>query len=825
MGNLDYWKVVDSRKLYKNATIKKMNEYYNLLNYICKLITEYNTYIQNPKKNNRTRLVNYSSQCDNFYKTIHNSINGCKPYLQLLDDLKMIYEVFRLQQIDIYSKLSSKDKDSLLKRIKHLTTFKNENKYFVSVGERYSFDDKECLEVKSKDEQIGEKIALQKSKNPVRGSQTRSSENAQRGNPGTRMPASPQPKRPPTQPTTLKQPSGQLNLLPPSPAKPVAVKPAPLPPPQSSPSAPSQTNNKLKTPQAGKPHQNGPGDAGSGADGGKRNTDNGVNGGSSVQGDKGSKSGASGDGSRGSSNTQVGSDKGTGSLGSEPGGAAGGKGGSSGEAGGVKGDAGRGVNGGDSAQGDQGKSSDKTGSGADSHADKGSQGGSGNQTKPSENSEPAPSVTGTSQSSGMTTSGTSPPSTLQVPAALPQPPPVPSPQQPDPQKPDPKQLDPQQPGSPQPQPQPQPADPSGPPPQTGGSSSGSKDTGDGSSDPASNTSEGSFDFGSSFLEFIFNGTEKFNKASEFIEKNQQTFKDAKDKISGAYNSAVDNLKSAYNVSSDYFNSVISNITSQLNQVDTSPKSGGNQTGPGNPTGGGNPSNQLPPSQPQNPAPTPTKDSSQNPPLTPPIDPLHKQSTTPPSNPSLSPPDPPQQKQPHPQSRPITQQPTQTSSSKQIVGQFVKSLSSDLILKKPWNIFPTTWNGSGDCKPEIKFMNTTLVCCTSEQCSLTGILITLVLIPIILSIAYKYLSFGSSKKSEKKSMKRVINFHDGNRKTKIIISSYDNKKKLKPVINSVGKKKDTLLNIYKLIQADPMPFINLFFLLIFFVYKRKRDTIE
>ncbi|SCL84339.1 hypothetical protein PCHDS_000500300 [Plasmodium chabaudi adami] len=27
------------------------------------------------------------------------------------------------------------------------------------------------------------------------------------------------------------------------------------------------------------------------------------------------------------------------------------------------------------------------------------------------------------------------------------------------------------------------------------------------------------------------------------------------------------------------------------------------------------------------------------------------------------------------------------------------------------------------------------------------------------------------------------------------------------------------------KVDPMPFINLFFLLIFFVYKRKRSTIE
>ncbi|CAD2096665.1 CIR protein PIR protein [Plasmodium vinckei] len=375
----------------------------------------------------------------------------------------------------------------------------------------------------------------------------------------------------------------------------------------------------------------------------------------------------------------------------------------------------------------------------------------------------------------------------------------------------------------------------------GGSSVGSgdgKDSGQGSgtSDLASNTSGGSFGFGSSFLEFIFNGTNQFNKASEFIEKNQQSFKDAKEKINNAYNDAMDNLKSVYNASSDYFNSVISSITSQLNQGGNPSKSGGNQTGPGSSIGGGGPSNQLSPSQPSsttdpsNP-PTPTKDS----PPAAPTDPSKGLSSNsipnPPQNPTpSSTPDPPkvplQQKQPLLQSQSITQQPAQTNSSNhQAVGQFVKSPNSDLILKKPWNIFPTTWNGSGDCKPEIKFMNTTLVCCTSEQCSLTGISITLILIPIILSIAYKYLSFGSSKKSEKKSMKRVINFHDGNRKTKIIISSYDKKKDLKPIINSVGRKKDSLLNIYKFIRADPMPFINLFFLLIFFVYKRKRDTIE
>ncbi|CAD2097326.1 PIR protein CIR protein [Plasmodium vinckei] len=841
MGNVKYWEAIDSKKLYKNATIRKMDELYRLIDNVCKLITEYN---KNTQKPDRKSLGNHAVQCRNFYKAIHKSINGCRPYLHLLDNVKMMYENFRWYQIVDNNNLNGTNKGLLLKNIQPLTTFNNENQLFVTVAANLSFDDKECKEAKSNDEKIGEQIASKKSKNPVRVSQTRVSGNKKRGNPG-----SSHPKQPPAQPKTLKSPHGQLNSTPPAPAKP----------------APSQTDNELKTPQAGKPHQNGLGDTVNGAGGGKGNAGSGVNGGGSVQGDKGSKSGASDGGLGSSSKTQASSDTGTGSLGGEPGGTAGGKGGSdnnlgvknsgsgvsgggtssgqdggkvgsNGGASGGKGDAGKGVNVGDSAQGDQGKSSNKTDSGAGSHADKGSQGGSGNQTQPSENSSPASSGAGTPQSSGMTTPGTSSvsppsPSTPQVPATLPQ------------------QSDPQQPGSPT---GPPPADPPvppqqkpGQPPQTGGSSnpneskdlgnskgntggtndnkgdpnSGNGNPGGGSSGPTSGTSGGSFDWSSSIFEFILKGKEYYNKASEFIEHNHQKFKDAAEKISGAYNDTVENLKSAYNASSDYLNKFINNVTSQLNQV-------------GSPSGGGNSSNQSPSPQlpsttdPSNP-PTSSKNTSSDPasnqqpnsPSTPSKDPLPTTPTDP-SKASL------QQNQSPPQSQTITQHPAQVKQTNhQKIGQFIKSLSSDLILKKPWNIFPTTWNGSGDCKPEIKFMNTTLICCTSEQCSLTGIPVILVLIPIILLIAYKYLSFGSSQKSEKKNMNRVINFHDGNRKTKIIISSNDRSKHLKPVINLVGGKKKSLLNIYKLIRADPMPFINLFFLLIFFVYKRKRDTIE
>ncbi|VTZ67605.1 CIR protein [Plasmodium chabaudi chabaudi] len=88
----------------------------------------------------------------------------------------------------------------------------------------------------------------------------------------------------------------------------------------------------------------------------------------------------------------------------------------------------------------------------------------------------------------------------------------------------------------------------------------------------------------------------------------------------------------------------------------------------------------------------------------------------------------------------------------------------------------------------------------------------------------------------KPIKEAINPWDEKQKTDITINSEHTKKYTKSVINSGDRKKTkiivnsvnekiSLLNIYKFMKADPMPFINLFFLVIFFVYKRKRNTIE
>ncbi|SCL92974.1 CIR protein [Plasmodium chabaudi adami] len=109
---------------------------------------------------------------------------------------------------------------------------------------------------------------------------------------------------------------------------------------------------------------------------------------------------------------------------------------------------------------------------------------------------------------------------------------------------------------------------------------------------------------------------------------------------------------------------------------------------------------------------------------------------------------------------------------------------------------------------------------------TYVKVIAILIPIILGIMYKCLSSGWRKElKRKKSMKKVINSIGGKKTTQIIINSSTKKKQSKKFITSVYRKNFPLLNIYTLMKADPVPFINLFFLLIFCVYKRKLNYFE
>ncbi|SCL87011.1 CIR protein [Plasmodium chabaudi adami] len=73
--------------------------------------------------------------------------------------------------------------------------------------------------------------------------------------------------------------------------------------------------------------------------------------------------------------------------------------------------------------------------------------------------------------------------------------------------------------------------------------------------------------------------------------------------------------------------------------------------------------------------------------------------------------------------------------------------------------------------------------------------------------------------EEKNVKTIINSDCGKKTTIVIINSYDEKDVTIQSVKS-SSPKTTSLNRYKHIFANPVPFINLFFLLIFFVYKRK-----
>ncbi|SCL83522.1 Plasmodium variant antigen protein Cir/Yir/Bir, putative, partial [Plasmodium chabaudi chabaudi] len=373
----------------------------------------------------------------------------------------------------------------------------------------------------------------------------------------------------------------------------------------------------------------------------------------------------------------------------------------------------------------------------------------------------------------------------------------------------------------------------------GSKNGGSDDQGSnsGGSDDQGSNSDGSSNLWNPFLKFVINGMDQFNKASKFVDENQQKLKDSMDKINSAYNEVKDSLKNFYDQSKNHFSDFINNITDEFKQVNIPSKPGNLDNKP--------PQNSDKPQQSGDSPQPPPKDKSEDPPSQLPTSPPPTPPSTPQSGPPKDPqPNGPQPKQPVSQSQPTTHQTTQDDPSNQKKTdktnlQLVKSPSPDLNLKKTWNIFPTTWNGSKDCKPEITFMNTTLVCCTSKQCSITGIPIILVLIPIILLIVCKYLSSEWRKEmTRKKNMTKVINVVGVNKTTKMVINSSDGKKQIqiiikssgqkkqtKKSINSVNRKKSPSLNIYQLMQADPVPFINLIFLLIFFVYKRKRDFIE
>ncbi|CAD2096079.1 PIR protein CIR protein [Plasmodium vinckei] len=315
---------------------------------------------------------------------------------------------------------------------------------------------------------------------------------------------------------------------------------------------------------------------------------------------------------------------------------------------------------------------------------------------------------------------------------------------------------------------------------------GTTGNGTGETDNSLGTSEtqgaswSSFDIGSSIFGIASKGVEQLNNAFAFFEEKKEQLTKVTDTIKNLYNTSVSNIKSTFNESINFFNGIIDHINSQPEKVDMPSTLDGNKP---ETDSSGTDSSTFNNSQ------TPPKDSTQTPLL-----PSSKEQT----NPHQS-----------------SQDSSGNKNSNQADHGPQKSLTSPVV--KPRN------PGA-----EVKGNGTTGIgdIYVLKEYKQIGISIIVILIPITLAIMYKYLSSGwRNELKRKKNMKKVINSIGGKRPVQIIIRSSSQKKQTKKSINSVYRGNFPLLNIYKLMQADPVPFINLFFLLIFFVYKRKDDFLE
>ncbi|CAD2114506.1 PIR protein CIR protein [Plasmodium vinckei] len=353
----------------------------------------------------------------------------------------------------------------------------------------------------------------------------------------------------------------------------------------------------------------------------------------------------------------------------------------------------------------------------------------------------------------------------------------------------------------------------------GGSDDGSKASGDQVQTHPSGASSGYLPsiWGTSFnlMSYMPNVSGIYQSSKDILTSATNKISDAYTNtvgiVKGAYDKTVTTVKNAYTTSTNYIGGAVTSITDQLSSFGTfqlsDDKSGSNSLGGG----------------------VDTSDQSQQ---------NLKQPENPPPPPSLPPSPSPLQTSPDPSSpKPIDPQPIPTHISKgsdqQIaptdgnIGSQTPPPGQGTLASSGSNSLNTK-NGNVISVANVKLKEISSIWCigSNNKCDITGISIIIISISIVLTIMYKYLSLGCTSKSKrKKSVKKVINSIGGKRPIQIIIKSYDRNKDLKPVINSVGRKKDPLLNIYKLMQADPVPFINVFFLLIFFVYKRKYDFLE
>ncbi|CAD2089727.1 PIR protein CIR protein [Plasmodium vinckei lentum] len=703
MGNYRYWNLLNHVTGLKNANLRHMNEFYKLLNHICKTIIylKYNY-------NKSTNHIQNSTNSFNQYMLLYQNVSGCESYLHLLDNLKKTYDKFRNFVI------TNGNDPNLAIYLQTLTTIENTDSYFGQGFKKFDFNDPKCK--LRYDQNILKKYVQEKAQEKQKDSGSNGDSNKENSQPLSSVDQTPSPSAitgtSPNVPDNGADTTGSKDKVVDGAQSKENVKgseqtdtggdtgnKANL---QSDPSNPSDSNSH--TPISG---NNQGGESKDGLDGGPN--DNQIN-----QGGSGGTDGVICD--------KVGTGSGKGDTDNGQGNSNGGK-------------------------GDKDTNKGDTSSGAC--------GDQGTPNPVSVNPSSAPE----------------------------------------------------------------------------NSDDGSKTSGD---QDAKNPPETSDGYWSNTLGSRLNLLNYLPSASEIYETQNRILTEASNKISNAYNSAmtavkdtydsvVTNINYAYTTSTDYISGAVNSMTSQFNSFGMF-TSGDNQSGEGN-SGNGSSTDNNPLKKPQAPKLDPD-----SPPLPPPI-PSPSPSLLQSQSPSVNlPPSPSQLQQVTTQNIQATNLQPQSGpiqDSSQITDQ---NGGSDPVQSRGTNYTtdpPSTWNGSVT-GTVVKMIEKSSIWCigSNKKCDVLSIGIISISIFAFLTIMYKYISFGSAKNSKKKkSMKRIIKYGDGTRKTQIIIKSYDKSKDLKPVINSVDRKKDPLLNIYKLMQADPVPFINVFFLLIFFVYKNKLYYLE
>ncbi|CAD2088806.1 PIR protein CIR protein [Plasmodium vinckei lentum] len=393
-----------------------------------------------------------------------------------------------------------------------------------------------------------------------------------------------------------------------------------------------------------------------------------------------------------------------------------------------------------------------------------------------------------------------------------------------------------------------------------GNPGGEKDSGGGApgDQAATHSSGGSNGYLSNLWKTHLNPMNYIPSASNIYQSSKDILTNATNKVSNAYNSAmniaqdtydktlniakdaygnaVSTVKNAYTTSTNYINGAVNSITNQFNSFGGFQLSD-DQSGSG---GSGNslPTDNKPLKKPQTPKLDPD-----SPPLPPIPQPQPPSATSPPSQPQSNQPQGPSPPQtpPDPQAPSATSPPSSKSLDPQTSSTPIQQTAPTdgnkafQIPPSGQGTLPSSGSNSLNTKNEnvisvanVKVKETSSIWCigSNNKCGIMGVSVIVISISIILTIIYKYLSLGRTSKSQrKKNMKKVINSIGRKRPIQIIIKSVGMKKMATPVINPVREKKKSLLNIYKLMQADPVPFINLFFLLIFFVYKRKLNYLE